>query len=885
MRISKVMKKIFKKTLSVILTCNLLLQSYVPFLVSPVYADDSTPSAIVADVTPTPEVTAAPTAEITPTPEITAEPTPTPTLELTPTVEVTPEVTPTPTDIIVSDVTPTPSIDVTPTVEVTPTNSPEVSTETSPNTDSQAPPASDNSQSAPDTTPVTVPESLNIATQLEQTLAPVPTLSTDKSDYFPTDIAYISGSNFLPNTSYTLHISSSDMPFVSYKVEVTSDEFGHLSYAYQLDGNYRPSYSLDAIDASGAVVASMRFTDSARLDCGYSCPIVRFSWETREVDVAGHYVYADKIVDVAGHYGSCPNNYSIYSSDSTKCRKNNGQHDIIDRPWIGDTFTCPSQYSSNPGHQNCRKWIDDTYKTVSHDVAVEYEKSNDPHKCHRPSDNDLASVYGMDHDAIQGFKAVNEEFKDSTLTLPDDSYVDEDGICHAKTPVCTDIKANNDEEVTSQTYSDNSICTYDSHTYCSDDETIQVADNESVPEGATLGACQSGPVCGNEIVEGDEECDGGDHCSDNCTEKKINICHENEGKKDWVAISVNYSSWSTHESHGDFLYEGETKENGQPADDEWCQKQTPCTDTDDDGVCDEVDNCPQIANRNQNDENDNGIGDACEEVEEDKIRICHATSSETNEYEEITIAKSAVVHAHIEHQDTEDIIPPFDYHEASYSQNWPSGEDTWNNECETPNQEKNPEITISKSNNAGSDKAPGDSVVYTITLHVSGNNIHDLIVRDLLPKGFVYRAGSWEVTIDGLPVVIPEPVYHSPGTWNIPGVNAGQEVVLRYIADISGDEQAATYYDVASAEALSSGDNQILALAEGPSTIDDNFVGTSVNVVRDQTKSDDYSVEKKVEGQVLGASTDLPATGANELWLLASLLSLFFGLKLVRNAK
>jgi hypothetical protein len=42
-----------------------------------------------------------------------------------------------------------------------------------------------------------------------------------------------------------------------------------------------------------------------------------------------------------------------------------------------------------------------------------------------------------------------------------------------------------------------------------------------------------------------------------------------------------------------------------------------CVDTDGDGVCDDVDNCPTVANPRQEDANGNGIGDACEPVDTD----------------------------------------------------------------------------------------------------------------------------------------------------------------------------------------------------------------------------------------------------------------------------
>ncbi|PIP86062.1 hypothetical protein COW83_00820, partial [Candidatus Collierbacteria bacterium CG22_combo_CG10-13_8_21_14_all_43_12] len=96
-------KKIHRKLLSVILSFSLLLQTIYHLSVIPVYAEDSTSSATISDVIPTPEVTPTPTETVTPTPEITPDVTPTPT--------ATPELTPTPTNepIVTPGPTPTPT--------------------------------------------------------------------------------------------------------------------------------------------------------------------------------------------------------------------------------------------------------------------------------------------------------------------------------------------------------------------------------------------------------------------------------------------------------------------------------------------------------------------------------------------------------------------------------------------------------------------------------------------------------------------------------------------------------------------------------------------------------------------------------------------------------
>lgn len=204
------------------------------------------------------------------------------------------------------------------------------------------------------------------------------------------------------------------------------------------------------------------------------------------------------------------------------------------------------------------------------------------------------------------------------------------------------------------------------------------------------------------------------------------------------------------------------------------------------------------------------------------------------------------------------------------------------------NRQVDPVLTISKFNTANTDKTPGSSVDYHILLEVEDANINGLTVKDLLPKGFVYRSGSYQVLLNGSPFSIPfEPVYHSPGTWKLGNFNVGDKIELIYTADIASDQQPGYYLDSVWAQGISLSNARILANADPVSKVDDNFAGTSVNVVKDQTNGETYNVEKKVEvvGQVLGASTDLPATGSNQLWLAAALLSLYFGVKLVRSSK
>jgi uncharacterized repeat protein (TIGR01451 family) len=215
---------------------------------------------------------------------------------------------------------------------------------------------------------------------------------------------------------------------------------------------------------------------------------------------------------------------------------------------------------------------------------------------------------------------------------------------------------------------------------------------------------------------------------------------------------------------------------------------------------------------------------------------------------------------------------------------WVSAGD--NTICTFYNTPLDPVLTINKLNDASTDKTPGGSVNFTIKLHVSTAQANNLKVEDLLPAGFVYRTGTYHATVNGLPVSISEPTYHSPGTWSLGDVPEGADIVLTYTADISSTTDPGLYTDLAWAQATSLSTRQILALADESSKVDENFVGTEVNVVKDQTSTESYSVEKKetLVGEVLGASTTLPATGASPIWMMVALLGFVSGLRLIKSS-
>lgn len=252
--------KTWQKTIAVIATFALLTNSLAaPFTI------------LAQEVTPTPEATSTPEATIAPTSEPSASPTTTPVDLVTPTPEVTP--------------TAEPSFTPIPSDQPIQTQAPES------NPTTQGPPEQTNS-SIPSATPTATPEASvengellvtilenTKATSVEQVLEGFDlnyeqtetsaTLITDKADYAPTDAVLITGTGFTPNETYKLVITSEDEPKVNFEDQVIANDKGEIIYIYQLDGNYRPNYKVQAFDLSEVLIATVTFTDS---DTGFKSP-------------------------------------------------------------------------------------------------------------------------------------------------------------------------------------------------------------------------------------------------------------------------------------------------------------------------------------------------------------------------------------------------------------------------------------------------------------------------------------------------------------------------------------------------------------------------------------------------------------------------------------
>lgn len=208
--------------------------------------------------------------------------------------------------------------------------------------------------------------------------------------------------------------------------------------------------------------------------------------------------------------------------------------------------------------------------------------------------------------------------------------------------------------------------------------------------------------------------------------------------------------------------------------------------------------------------------------------------------------------------------------------------------CYIGNQYIPAKLEVSKENNATTTLLPGSSVLYTLTVTSRDNTSYGVKLTDLLPKGFAYRAGSWTASSDKHgALAIGEPTYHSPGTWNIGTIEKDEVVTLTLMADISADEKPGTYKDLALAYGCQRNNdcelgntNSITASAIDPGQLDDIFVGTEVTIIKDQQDSKTLAVthEEKQEGTVLGATTDLPSTGANANWIIVALTFLVTGI-------
>jgi uncharacterized repeat protein (TIGR01451 family)/LPXTG-motif cell wall-anchored protein len=196
------------------------------------------------------------------------------------------------------------------------------------------------------------------------------------------------------------------------------------------------------------------------------------------------------------------------------------------------------------------------------------------------------------------------------------------------------------------------------------------------------------------------------------------------------------------------------------------------------------------------------------------------------------------------------------------------------------NQEELPGISIVKSNDKSGGVGQNDTIIYTLTLKNTGNMyLNNIIVKDVPAGGFTYISGSTNITGDYTSTVDPT-ISDGQLSWAIPGISVGGEIVISYKVLTPSDLTFGTYTNYATCNAqLRKVERFLIKLSLFTDSIEEDGNGVEVNC--DPTSSTvsrgvSTSYGGGLSPQVLGASTELPATG-NSTWvlILAGLAGIF----------
>ncbi len=197
------------------------------------------------------------------------------------------------------------------------------------------------------------------------------------------------------------------------------------------------------------------------------------------------------------------------------------------------------------------------------------------------------------------------------------------------------------------------------------------------------------------------------------------------------------------------------------------------------------------------------------------------------------------------------------------------------------NMEDDPEVEIEKSNSALTSVNINSEVTYTLLVKNTGNvNLTDLKVYDAIPGGFEYVLGS--SYLNGFLHSDPN-VFGGLLSWNIGNLGKGENAEIVYKLKVGDSVLGGGSYDnFATCEAYYTtiASNELLRVELDQFTrnkIECNIASSKVLI------STSNSYGGSLTGQVLGASTELPATG-NPSWALAfALLGLAGGLILKKK--
>lgn len=194
------------------------------------------------------------------------------------------------------------------------------------------------------------------------------------------------------------------------------------------------------------------------------------------------------------------------------------------------------------------------------------------------------------------------------------------------------------------------------------------------------------------------------------------------------------------------------------------------------------------------------------------------------------------------------------------------------------------EIVIEKTNDKPSGVRIGEEITYTLKIKNTGNiDINNLEVIDILPGGFEYVLGT--STINDLSVSDPI-ITSGVMKWDAGDILGGEEIKITYKAKVlSSVFEGSTYKNFAtckgtymSKEIYSDNVERFTTLSiqdEQESTpIESNVAYSIISIITG------ISYGGNIEGQVLGASIELPDTGSDTFLVVTAFIMLGIGIYL-----
>jgi hypothetical protein len=216
-------------------------------------------------------------------------------------------------------------------------------------------------------------------------------------------------------------------------------------------------------------------------------------------------------------------------------------------------------------------------------------------------------------------------------------------------------------------------------------------------------------------------------------------------------------------------------------------------------------------------------------------------------------------------------------------------------EEETPNEEQPPEeqspdepegeavlehSTYIEEESPVETVANGTRYMSTSTITNTGTSVLTNITAITAPiEGAEYVSGSWTGTET-------EPTFSSPGTWTIGTLQPGESRTISYTASIDDNQEQGLYKDLVWVKGTDENGTEIVSEGVASRYVNASFVGDEIRITADAANVErerinieqERTEEVTEEGEVLGASTGLPATGAKTLWvILASILTMLGG--------